>query len=136
MVSLSFKKIVERIEQCRLPAVHYVLAIAEGGLVPASLVALKLKVPLGMIRIRFRDPGNRTLYTEPKVFEEPVLPRGVRSVLIVDDVSVTGKTLGLAKSRIPPRCKVRTCVLKGRADHVLFPELRTCVQWPWNRLRD
>jgi hypothetical protein len=30
--------------------------------------------------------------------------------------------------------EVTTLVMKGKADYVLFPEVRTCVQWPWKEL--
>jgi len=135
MISLSFERIMKQLEVFKLPRVHYVLAIAEGGLVPASLVALKLKVPMGMIRIRFRDSQNQILFQDPRLFQKPGIPKGIQSVLIVDDVSVTGKSLALAKSFMAKKCKVKTMVFKGKADYVLFPELRPCVMWPWNKLR-
>ncbi|MBU9889120.1 MAG: phosphoribosyltransferase [Candidatus Omnitrophica bacterium] len=135
MIRLSFDRIVRRLFQERLPRVDLVLAVAEGGLVPGALAALRLGVPMGTVRVRFRDKGNREIYKAPRVFKRPVIPRGVRSVLIADDVSVTGKTLEAARALVPRTVKVRTLVLKGRADIVLFPEIRPCVNWPWNKLR-
>jgi len=50
--------------------------------------------------------------------------------LLVDDVSVTGKTLKCAVENLQDYT-VYTFVLKGKADYVLFPEINTCVEWPW-----
>lgn len=52
--------------------------------------------------------------------------------MLVDDVSVTGQTLELARSLLAG-WKLTTLVLKGKeADFVLFPEVASCVNWPWN----
>jgi hypoxanthine phosphoribosyltransferase len=61
----------------------------------------------------------------------PDLPTstGLR-VLLVDDVSVTGKTLNRVKALLKGYT-VYTLVMKGKGDFVLFPEVGTCVQWPW-----
>jgi hypoxanthine phosphoribosyltransferase len=49
---------------------------------------------------------------------------------VVDDVSVTGQTLELAKKKLRSST-VKTFVLRGKADHVLFPKIKECVKWPW-----
>lgn len=56
-------------------------------------------------------------------------------ILLVDDVSVTGKTLEKVKKELYGY-EVTTLVFKGKADHVLFPEIRTCVEWPWNAVME
>jgi hypothetical protein len=45
-------------------------------------------------------------------------------------VSVTGKTLAFARTLLPGH-DIRTLVLKGRGDYVVFPEIALCVDWPW-----
>ena len=45
------------------------------------------------------------------------------NVLLIDDVSVTGKTIGLAKE-VFKDFNVKTFVLVGEADYVLFPDIR------------
>lgn len=53
-----------------------------------------------------------------------------KRILLVDDVSVSGKTLQTAKELLSGHI-VTTFTLKGKADLVLFPEIGDCVKWPW-----
>jgi hypoxanthine phosphoribosyltransferase len=50
--------------------------------------------------------------------------------LLVDDVSVTGKTLEEARSLFKGN-HITTFVFKGKADFVLLPDIKDCVDWPW-----
>jgi hypoxanthine phosphoribosyltransferase len=59
------------------------------------------------------------------------MPKGAR-ILLVDDVSVSGQTLALARSLLKGY-EVITFTLKGKADFVLFPEITACVNWPWKQ---
>ncbi|MEM8970289.1 MAG: hypothetical protein AAGE93_27990, partial [Bacteroidota bacterium] len=54
-------------------------------------------------------------------------------ILLVDDVSVTGKTLKTVKAELA-EYRVTTFVLKGKADLVVFPDIGTCVDWPWKSI--
>jgi len=131
MVPLSFTSISERIRQQQLPEVELVIGIGNGGIVPASLLAFMLNKELRIIVLNYRDENNTPRYEDPLVIN---LPEGLnlngKKVLLVDDVSVTGKTLGRAKELLVG-AEVTTLTMKGKADVVLFPEIRDCVRWPW-----
>lgn len=129
MQDLSFGEIAKRIRTFSLPRFDLVIGIADGGLVPAGLIAYKLEADLNIIKISFRDESNNPLY------DQPVILSGVKKiknkkVLIVDDVSVTGKTLEKARQLYPGN-EIKTLALKGKADYVLFPEISDCINWPW-----
>jgi hypoxanthine phosphoribosyltransferase len=130
MVDLSFVEIAERIKNISLPDFDFIAGIAEGGLVPASLLAYKLNIELITVKINYRDPENKPRYEEPKVFVYPPKEYKNNRILLVDDVSVTGKTINTAKELFAGNM-VSTLTLKGKADFVLFPEIRECVNWPW-----
>lgn len=131
--SLSFEAIVERFDETELPNVDAVVGIQTGGRIPAILCAYRLKCPLYMLPIHFRDPDNKPEFDEPIIFSEDFRspPKGQR-ILLVDDVSVSGKTLETAKEMLGDKyASIQTLVLKGKGDIVLFPEIKNCVAWPW-----
>jgi hypoxanthine phosphoribosyltransferase len=132
MRDLSFRQISERINKAVLPDFDLVVGIADGGVVPASLVASRLNTELKVIKINYRDPENKPRYEEPVILSDLELTPELKKkkILIVDDVSVSGKTFQTALSFFNG-FNVKTLALKGKADYVLFPEISECVNWPW-----
>ena len=130
-IDLPFQDIARTIRHLALPPFDLVVGIGRGGTVPASLIAYKLGSPLAVMRFNYRDDDNQPRHEAPVLHQPAAVPEGVRTVLLVDDVSVTGKTMETAR-QLFDGYDVTTLVLKGRADFVLFPEIRTCVNWPWN----
>ena len=128
--SLPFSEISRRLRALPLPAVDLVLGIATGGTVPASLVAHQLGCEMQLVHVNYRDETNTPRYPDPVLFALPPLPEGRLRILLVDDVSVSGKTMAAVLPRLAGH-EVITLVMKGKADYVLFPEVKTCVQWPW-----
>ena len=130
MKDLSFVEIKERMHKIDIPKFDLIIGIATGGVVPASLIAYKLGVDLQTIKINYRDENNHPRYDYPKLIQNvQTIILGMK-LLIVDDVSVSGKTLEMAKNFFSGN-EITTFVLKGKADFVLFPEVSTCVNWPW-----
>lgn len=109
-----------------------VVGILRGGRVPALVAAEAVGTPLRWLRISYRDDDHRPLRPEPRLqFSEPMgIAQGSR-VLLVDDVAVSGATIQIARTALEG-LHVTTMVLKGTADHVVFPEIEGCVRWPWN----
>lgn len=132
-LELSFSEISDAIKKYPFPLVELVIGIGRGGIVPASLVAHQLSVDLLIVNINYRDDNNQPRFDDPKLLKDFDFGRVRGKVLVVDDVSVTGKTLDKVKEELE-RCSVETFVLKGMADHVLFPDIKTCVNWPWKIL--
>jgi hypoxanthine phosphoribosyltransferase len=131
MVPVSFKTISERLRELKLPRFDLVIGIGTGGIVPASLVAFHLNAELKVMVLNYRDEQNKPLYEDPKVITIPGdLKLPDRKILLVDDVSVSGKTLQKAKELLGGY-NVTTLTMKGTADFVLFPEIEDCVRWPW-----
>ncbi len=130
---LEFEDISRRLRQCDLPVADCVAGVLEGGLVPACLAAHQLGAPLRLVPVNYRDEENRPRPGAPRL-TAPMrpLPDGCRRVLLVDDVSVSGKTLDFAKKQLAD-CEITTLVMKGLGDIVLFPEIEDCVLWPWKQ---
>lgn len=129
-VALAFSEISERLRGLTLPEVDVVVGIATGGTVPASLLAHQLGLPLALLRINYRAEDNSPQRPAPTLLEPPPPLGGARRALLVDDVSVSGATLEAARAALPG-VEVTTLTLKGRADLVVFPEVASCVAWPW-----
>ncbi len=131
MVPFSFKEITQRLKKTEIPAYDLVIGIGTGGIVPASLVAFHLDCELQVITLNFRDEKNTPRHQEPVVLKG-VQEGGLKGkkILLVDDVSVSGKTLETAKKHLEGY-NVETLTMKGKADYVLFPEIKDCVMWPW-----
>jgi len=131
MIGLTFKQISDRINSAVLPHFDLVVGIAEGGIVPASLIAYKLGVELTVLKINYRDAENKPIYEQPVILS--AIENKIqydKKILIVDDVSVSGKTLEKAIQFFRGN-SVKTLTLKGKANYVLFPEISECVEWPW-----
>jgi len=129
-VDLDFITISKALKEFPIPDVDYVIGIATGGVVPASLIAHQINRPLSLMQINYRAPDNSPHHAEPILVSwEPLPIRGQR-VLLVDEVSVSGKTMDFARTLLKDHTVI-TFVLKGTADFVLFPEIASCVNWPW-----
>jgi adenine/guanine phosphoribosyltransferase-like PRPP-binding protein len=132
MTSISFSDITGRIARWMFPErIDAVLGIATGGIVPAALVAMHLKVEMKLIALNYRDENNEPRYEEPRLTSTvPDLGRW-RRLLLVDDVYVSGKSWLAARRLLPVDVEVFPFVLKGQADFALIRDVEGCVQWPW-----
>jgi uncharacterized protein len=130
MVPLSFREISERLKQTELPEIDLVIGIGTGGIVPAGIVAFHLNAELELMVLNYRDPQNNPLYEKPRILQKPELHLEGKRILLVDDVSVSGKTMNTALEQLKGY-NVKTLTMKGKADYVLFPEIKDCVKWPW-----
>jgi len=133
MIKLGFDKITRQLSRLRLPPFDIVIGIAHGGMVPASLVAYHLGCDVKFVFLNYRDQNNNPRHEEPVLLEDFTLPKEYKSILLVDDVSVSGKTLNTARMLLTDY-QVKTLVLVGQADYVVFSDIHMCVNWPWKTL--
>lgn len=131
MIQISFSEISNRLKKAGLPETDLVIGIGTGGIVPASLAAFHLNCELQIITLNYRDENNTPRYDNPVIVNLPEMPSlENKRILLVDDVSVSGKTLNEALKHFAG-LNIKTLTMKGRADFVLFPEIKECVHWPW-----
>src|SRR5688572_13312345 len=112
MTSLSFTDITARLAAWNFPAeIDGVVGIASGGVVPASLVAMRLGVELKVMALNYRDEANEPRFAEPRLLSS-VPDLGLwRRVLLVDDVYVSGKSWHAARQLLPAAIDVLPFVL-------------------------
>ncbi len=130
MIPLSFIEISERLKQMDLPKIDLVIGIGTGGIAPASVVAFHLQAELQVMTLNYRDEKNTPRYESPVVLQKSLSNLEGKRILLVDDVSVSGKTMNAALEQLEG-LNVKTLAMKGKADYVLFPEIKDCVKWPW-----
>ncbi len=130
---VPFTKVSAAIRNYLFPNSDLVIGIGNGGIIPATLIAHHLGLPLKLVRVNYRDETNQPQREEPEFLSSLELKDLSTStrILLVDDVGVTGKTIEKVKKALS-QFHVETLVVKGKADHVLIPDLKTCVTWPWS----
>jgi len=111
-----------------------IVGIGNGGIVPAYLLHSYLGVPVDYVWISFRDENHKPKGAVPILerFSPPTLETSAwrgKKILVVDDRSNTGATLGLAKKLLGEAKLVETLVVNGKADYSLFDE--ECFKMPW-----
>lgn len=132
--TIAFETIGEALRSTPLPATDLVVGIGSGGVVPAAMAAYELRTPMRIIWLNHRGIDNVPIHSIPQLSQPFSLPPGTKKILLVDDVVVSGKTLEAAK-KLLPQTEIITMALKGDADIVLFPDIQSCVQWPWNPIK-
>ena len=130
MVPLSFKQISERLKEIELPEIDVVIGIGSGGIPPATFVAFHLNAELLVMTMNYRDEQNNPRYESPVLLKKAEWDLAEKKILLVDDVSVSGKTMNAALELLKG-FNVKTLAMKGKADYILFPEIKDCVKWPW-----
>lgn len=108
-----------------------IVAVANGGIIPAALLNQRLHLEIQLLKIAFRGADHMPLYDIPRLTEEVRFRVKDRSVLLVEDRVRTGATLRLAYKLLSEAGarKVRTFAVNGKADYALFDE--ECFRMPW-----
>ena len=96
-----------------------IVAIANGGIVPAGIINQRLQKEVHLLRINLRDEYQHPKYDVPQLLA-PVL---------VDDRIKTGSTIRLACELLKEARLIKTFAVNGTADYALFDE--TCFKFPW-----
>jgi xanthine phosphoribosyltransferase len=102
-----------------------IVAIAQGGVVPAALIQQEWGLPL------YRDSENKPRFEDARLLDGAPSPVRGKTVLLVDDVSRTGRTLAKARAWLDGNT-VRTFLINGRADYSLWDN-DECLRMPWKR---
>ena len=129
-IELKFDDIISKIKQIEFPEIDLVVAIASGGIIPGALIANILKKDLKIIYLNFRDENHSPIYIEPRLIKDIDFDTIGKKILLVDDVTKTGKTFEKAKNVIESS-EVKTFAINGNADYSLF-NYEECLIFPWN----
>jgi xanthine phosphoribosyltransferase len=129
-VEKSFEEVLRRIVEMEfVEDFDTIVAIANGGILPASLINERLNIDFQLIKINFRDEVQRPRYEHPRLLEPLAFDPAGRRILLVDDRIKTGSTIVLAKEILSAAALIRTFAVNGTADYAVYDE--ACFRFPW-----
>lgn len=106
-----------------------IVAIANGGIIPAALLNQRLNVGIQLLKLNLRDATQRQLYPQPRLLEEISFDVKGKTILLVEDRVKTGTTLHYARQLLADAELVKTFAVNGEADYSLYNE--ACFRFPW-----
>ena len=106
-----------------------IVAIANGGIVPAGIINQRLQKEVHLLRINLRDEYQHPKYDAPQLLAPVDFNFRGKSILLVDDRIKTGATIKLARELLKEARSIKTFAVNGTADYALFDE--TCFKFPW-----
>jgi len=112
-----------------------IVAIANGGIVPAGILAQRLDGGSGsgpevrVLRINLRDENQKPRYDAPRLIAPIDFEFAGKRILLVDDRIKSGSTIALARELLRDAAVVRTFAVNGNADYALYNE--ECFRFPW-----
>ena len=128
----SFEIILKKIKDFEFnEQFDVVVAVANGGIVPAALLNQKLGLDMQLLKIHFRNAAQQAEHSQPVLLEPIAFDPTNKTILLVEDRVKTGASLALAKSILLGEGAklVKTFAVNGQADYCLFNE--TCFRFPW-----
>jgi len=126
----SFEEVLERVRTIEISETFdLVVAIANGGIIPAAMINQRLGCEFQLLKLNLRDAMQNKLYDKPKLLEEIDFDFTGKRVLLVDDRVKTGTTLQFAKELLSGAKSVKTLAVNGIADYCLYNE--ACFRFPW-----
>lgn len=129
MEEKSLKEILERIKEIPFDKFDIIVAIARGGIIPAGLVSQILDVPVEVLKIRYRDDTHAPIFLEPHIIGDINFSFQGKRVLLIDDVSRSGKTFKVAKAALKEAGTIKTFAVNGEADYSCYNG--ECFRFPW-----
>jgi uncharacterized protein len=132
MNAKTFEEVRQRFEEIAFEETFdLIVAIANGGIVPAALLNQRLGLEIQMLKLNLRDKFQQPLYEKPLLLEEIRFEVRNKTILLVEDRVKTGATLNYAKELLQAAGAktVRTFAVNGKADYCLYDEL--CFRFPW-----
>ena len=106
-----------------------IVAIANGGIVPAGIINQRLGKEIQLLHINLRDEYQHPKYEAPRLLAPVDFDYNGKRILLVDDRIKTGSTVLLAKELLKEAALLKTFAVNGNADYALFDE--ACFKFPW-----
>ena len=126
----TFDEVMERFRSITFEdEFDMIVAIANGGIVPAGIINQRLQKEIHLLKINLRDEYQHPKYDHPKLLAPIDFDFRDKRILLVDDRIKTGSTIKLAKELMQEPRMIKTFAVNGNADYALFDE--ACFKFPW-----
>jgi xanthine phosphoribosyltransferase len=127
----SFDEVMQRFREIEFhETFDMIVAIANGGIIPAALLNQRLNIDIQLLKINLRDVQQKPRYDRPKLVSPIDFTFKNKTILLVEDRVKTGATLNYAVDLLKDEAKlVKTFAVNGKADYCLYNE--DCFRFPW-----
>ena len=130
MASKSFGEVLERFRDITFPEeFDMIVAIANGGIIPAAILNQRLGLEFYLLKINLRDENQKPKYDSPILLSPIDFNFKGKKILLVDDRIKSGSTISLARELLEDAALVKTFAVNGNADYALYNE--ECFRFPW-----
>ena len=126
----SFEEVIQKIRDIKFEEdFDMVVAIANGGVIPAAIINQRLNVEFNLLKINLRDPNQKPKFDAPQLLEPINFDFKNKTILLVEDRVKSGATVKLAVGLLQDAAIVKTFAVNGSADYSLYDE--ACFRFPW-----
>ena len=126
----SFEEVLQRFRDIEFnETFDIIVAIANGGIIPAAIINQRLNTGVELIKINLRDPNQKPKYDSPRLVSPIDFEFKNKSILLVEDRIKTGATVQFAIDLLNGAKQIKTFAVNGRADYSLYDE--ECFRFPW-----
>ena len=126
----SFEEVMTRFREIEFHE-HFdmIVAIANGGIIPAAILNQRLNTNFQILKINLRDVNQQPKYDSPKLIAPIDFDFKDKTVLLVEDRIKSGATVKFAIDLLREAKQVKTFAVNGNADYALYNE--SCFRFPW-----
>lgn len=126
----SFEEVMQRFREITFhETFDMIVAIANGGIIPAAIINQRLNIEIQLLKINLRDPNQQPKYDSPKLISPIDFDYRDKTILLVEDRIKTGATVQYAIELLQGARKIKTFAVNGTADYALYDE--SCFKFPW-----
>lgn len=126
----NFEEVFKRFQEIEIPETFdIIVAIANGGIIPAAILNQRLNLEIQLLKINLRDIHQKPKYDSPKLVAPIDFDYRGKSILLVEDRIKTGATVKYAIKLLEGASKIKTFAVNGKADYALYDE--SCFKFPW-----
>ena len=126
----SFEDVLQRFREIEFhETFDMIIAIANGGIIPAAILNQRLGIEYKLLKINLRDVNQKPIFDAPKLISPIDFDFENKTILLVEDRIKTGATVNFAVSLLKKAKLVKTFAVNGNADYALYNE--SCFKFPW-----